>query len=147
MDKTQDNAIFQPSKKQLDYALILLDPEQRTTKTDIAKKIDVDSSTVWRWEQDIAFVKWLNSLAETTLQASFSERLTTAVRRAKNGDYNFARLLFEMEGKYTPTLKQDVNIKVTEIIISHVVEIVSKYVTDENIRKQIAEELCLINLN
>ena len=52
-----------------------------------------------------------------------------------------------MEGEYTPTLKQDINIKVTEIIISHVVEVITKHVPDENIRKAIAEELSRICFN
>lgn len=100
MVKKQEKAIFKPNKKQLEYATMILDLDLRLTKTDIAKKIGVNYTTVWRWEKDENFVNWINNLAEKTLKFSYKDRLLSAIRKAKNGNFPFSKLLFEMEGKY-----------------------------------------------
>ena len=147
MDNMQSGATFKPTPKMTAYVGKLLDLNENLSQTEIIKRLKIDRATVWRWYQNVAFINWLNEQSRELFAKSKSDRIKAAVKKAKNGDYNFAKLIFEMEGEYTPTLKQDINIKVTEIIISHVVEVINKHVPDENIRKSIAEELSTICLN
>ena len=148
MDKnTQHNSTFKPTPKMLSYVNKLLDLNENLSQTEIVKRLKIDRTTVWGWYKNVDFVNWLNEQSRELFAKSKSDRIKAAVKKAKNGDYNFAKLIFEMEGEYTPTLKQDINIKVTEIIISHVVEVITKHVPDENIRKAIAEELSRICFN
>lgn len=147
MDKPIQNSTFKPTVKMLAYANNLLDLNENLTKNDVAKKLKIDRTTIYGWYKNVDFINWLNGQAKELFTISKSDRIKAAVKKAKNGDFNFAKLIFEMEGEFTPTLKQDINIKVTEIIISHMVEVINKHVTDENIRKAIAEEFCSINFN
>ena len=147
MDKPIQNSTFKPTIKMLAYANNMLDLNENLTKNEIAKKLKIDRTTIYGWYKNVDFINWLNGQAKELFMISKSDRIKAAVKKAKNGDFNFAKLIFEIEGEYTPTLKQDINIKVTEIIISHVVEVINKYVTDENTRKNIAEALGTICLN
>jgi AcrR family transcriptional regulator len=147
MDNDKQNLTFQPNPEQVKFAEIYLDYERKLTYTDIAKEIGCSRTTIWKWFQDPEFVNWLNSSKEGLLNKSLMGIYRSAIRRAESGDFQFARMLLEIQGEYTPTVKQDINIKVTEIIISHVVEVINKYVADEDIRKQISQELYNVRLN
>jgi len=100
MDKMQQNATFQPSPKQLQFAEIWLDYTKRQMLEDIAKEINVARSTIWRWFQNKDFVTWINSKKDELLKNSLMPRYKTAIRRAEAGDFNFSKLLFEMTGDY-----------------------------------------------
>jgi transcriptional regulator with XRE-family HTH domain len=147
MTDDKQKATFQASPEQLKFAESYLDFAEKKTFEEIAKDINVSRTTIWRWFQDEAFVTWLNSKKDEVLSKSLMARYMTAIRKAEGGDFNFSRLLFEIQNEYIPTIKQDINIKVTEIIISHVVEVINKFITDEDIRKQISEELYKIHLD
>lgn len=149
-EKCQQNSPeqeFKPTRKMLLFVNKLLDMDNNSSKTKIAEDLDIDRKTVYLWYKNSDFIKWLNKQAENLFAESKTDRLRVALRKAKAGDYSFSKLIFEMTGEYTPTVKQDINIKVTEIIISHVVEVINKYVADEDIRKQISQELYNVRLN
>src|SRR4030042_5979718 len=134
MAEDKQNVTFQASPEHLKFAEIYLDFTNKKTFEEIGKEIGVSRTTIWRWFQDNAFVAWLNSKKDEVLFRSLMPRYMTAIRKAEGGDFNFSRILFEIQNEYIPTIKQDINIKVTEIIISHVVEVINKFITDEDTR-------------
>jgi len=118
MDKVKENAIFQPLPEQIKFAEIWLDYNKKRTLEDIAKEIGIAYSTIWRWYQKIDFVNWLNSKKNEILNKSLMARYRTAIRKAEAGDFQFAKLLFEMQGEYIPQQKLGgMNDEPIEIII------------------------------
>jgi len=71
----------------------------------IAEKSNVSRMTIWRWFRDKDFLEWMNDQTKLFLSQTFSERINIAIRRAKAGDFNFSKLLFEMEGEYIKKTK------------------------------------------
>jgi len=107
----KENAMFEPSPDQLQFAEIWLDYDKKLTLEDIAKEIGIAYSTIWRWFQNNDFVNWINSKKDEILNKSLMARYRTAIRKATSGDFNFSKLLFEMTGDYT----QKSEMKVTEV--------------------------------
>ena len=101
MGKIQQNSTFKASPKQLQFAEIWLDYEQKLTNEEIAKKIGVERTTIWYWFQKPDFVNWINSKKDELLKNSLMPRYRTAIRKAEAGNFNFSKLLFEMTGDYT----------------------------------------------
>ncbi|MBA7570710.1 hypothetical protein ES708_12463 [subsurface metagenome] len=122
MDDMKENAIFQPSPEQLKFAEIWLDYAKKQTLEDIAKKIGIAYSTIWRWFQNNDFVIWINSKKNELLNKSLISRYKTAIRKAEAGDFQFAKLLFEMQGEYIPQQK----VEGLEPI-KHIIKIVDVY--------------------
>jgi hypothetical protein len=105
MDDMKENAIFQPSPEQLGFAEIWLDYTKKKTLENIAEEIGIAYSTIWRWFQNNDFVDWINSKKNELLNKSLMARYRTAIRKAEAGDFQFAKLLFEMQGEYIPQQK------------------------------------------
>lgn len=146
-DKSLQNITFQPNANQLKFAELFLDFDQKRTLKNIADELEISRQAIWVWFKDVNFVNWLNSQRHEVLQKSLMVRYMTAIKKAIAGDYNFSRLLFEMEKEYIPAISHNISIKITEIVINHVVEVVNKYVDDDTVKRKIGEELAKINLN
>ena len=67
--------------------------------------------TIWRWFQKEDFVNWINSKKDELLNSSLMDRYKTAIRKARAGDFNFSKLLFEIQGEYV----QRIESKVTQV--------------------------------
>jgi hypothetical protein len=104
-DKPIQNVTFQPTPEQIKFAEIYLDYVQKKTLEDIGKEIKVTRMTIWRWFQEEGFVNWLNSKKNELLNKSLMARYRTAIRRAEGGDFQFSKLLFEIQGEYIPQQK------------------------------------------
>ena len=100
MVKMKENAIFQPSPEQLKFTEIWLDYAKKQTLEDIAKEIGIAYSTIWRWFQNNDFVAWINSKKDELLKNSLMSRYKMAIRKAVAGDFQFSKLLFEIQGEY-----------------------------------------------
>lgn len=111
VNKVKENARFQPSPEQLEFAEIYLDYAKKLTLEDIAEKIGIAYSTIWRWFQKKDFVSWINAKKNDLLDKSLMNRYTVAIRKAEAGDFQFSKLLFEMQGEYT----QKTETKVTQV--------------------------------
>jgi transcriptional regulator with XRE-family HTH domain len=105
MDDMKENAIFQPSPEQLGFAEIWLDYTKKKTLESIAEEIGIAYSTIWRWFQNKDFVDWINSRKDELLNKSLMSRYRTAIRKAESGDFQFSKLLFEIQGEYIPQQK------------------------------------------
>jgi len=110
--KVQRNSTFAASPKQMQFAEIYLDYDQKLTNKEIAEKIGVERTTIWHWFQKDDFVTWINSQKDKMLSKSLSDRYKTAIRKAKAGDFQFSKLLFEMQGEYVQkTENKNINVE------------------------------------
>ena len=127
---------FTPTQKQIKFSEVYLNYTEPRTNKEIAEKVGVDTSTIWRWYNDPHFVKWLNSLAKELLSKSLAKRYMVAIKEAESGNYNFSKLLLQIEGEFIPLQKieskADINI-----------EGMAK--RSEEIRKELTEKLNLIS--
>ena len=105
MDKIVKNCDFQPSPKQIKFTEIYLDSSVKLTFIEIAKRIGVHNNTITNWFKNPGFVKWLNNKKNEILDKSLIARYKTAIRKAESGDFSFSKLLFEIQGEYTPQQK------------------------------------------
>jgi len=72
---------------------------------EIAEKVGVNTTTIWRWFNNPDFLEWLNKLAKELLQKSLAKRYMVAIREAEGGNYNFSKLLLQLEGEFIPLQK------------------------------------------
>lgn len=96
---------FTPTQKQIKFSEVYLNYTKPRTNKEIAEKVGVNTSTIWRWYNDPHFVKWLNSLAKDLLAKSLAKRYMVAIRQAEGGNYNFSKLLLQIEGEFIPLQK------------------------------------------
>jgi len=146
-DKGLQKFTFQPNQNQIKFVELYLDFETKKTTTDIANELGITRQAIWKWFKDVNFINWLNSQTNELLCQSFTARFRVAIRKATGGDFNFSKMLFEIEKFYIPAISHNISIKVTEIVITHVIEVINKFIEDDNLKRKIGEELTRINLN
>ena len=93
------NVGFEPSAKQMEYLEIYLELGKKSN-IEIAKEIGINDRTIYRWFGNPEFVDWINSKKDEMLKRSLTDRYAVAIRKAKAGDFQFGKLLFEMQGEY-----------------------------------------------
>jgi len=147
MDKEAQNGTFQPSPEQIKFIEAYLDLDNNKPITEISKDTGVPRRTIYNWFEKEDFINWLNSKKNEILAKSLIARYLTAIRKAMAGDFSYSKLLFEMEKEYMPAISHNISIKVTEIVITHVIEVINKFIEDDNLKRKIGEELTRINLN
>jgi len=145
--KELEKVMFQASPVQLKFAEIYLDCTKKQTLKDIAKEVGITYKAIWVWFQNPEFVKWINSKKDELLAKTLMPRYLAAIRRALAGDFSYSKLLFEIEKEYTPAISHNVSIKVTEMVIEHVIQAIDRCIDDEDLKIKIGEELLKINLN
>lgn len=96
---------FTPTQKQLKFSEVYLNYTKPRTNKEIAEKVGIDTSTIWRWFNDPDFMGWLNNLAKELLEKSLAKRYMVAIREAESGNYNFSKLLLQIEGEFIPSQK------------------------------------------
>ncbi|GAH65984.1 unnamed protein product [marine sediment metagenome] len=126
---------YKPNKKQTLFIDLYIDLNNRLTLTQICEEIGITRQTAWRWMQDQNFTDFLNSKRNEILTRSQTARILVAVEKALSGDFSFSKLLFELEGVYTQTLKSRADIK-----IEHTGE-----AKREDLEKELREELDIIS--
>jgi hypothetical protein len=105
MVKGLQKLTFEPSPNQAQFAEIILNYDKKTTLEKAAEEIGITRQAIWKWYQDKNFVNWLNSKKDDLLDKSLMDRYSVAIRKAKAGDFQFSKLLFEMQGEYIPQQK------------------------------------------
>jgi transcriptional antiterminator len=104
-----ENVRFEANPEQIKFAEIYLDIDKKLTQKEIAEEIGITDRTIRRWFEDIEFIDWLNSKKNNILNRSLVDRYKTAVRKARQGDFQFSKMLFEMTGDYTQKLNLEDN--------------------------------------
>lgn len=129
--KNCENKKFIPKKEQIDFAEKFLDIDGKRTRKEIAEEIGVHYNTITNWFKNNDFVDWINSQTDKILKDSRPDRYITAIRKAKIGDFNFSKMLFEMQGEYI----QKSETRITNIHDSY------ENKTDEEIIEEFEREL------
>ena len=120
MDQIEEKEDFIPTPLQIKFAKVYLDIDTRRTREEMAEKIGVSRRTLYTWLEKKEFRTWLNTKKLELVNDSLIDIYKVAVRKAKAGNYHFARLLFEMVGDYRPGMKIDTG--ETELIRIEVVQ-------------------------
>ena len=98
---------FTPKPSMIRFASLYLDVSKYRTREEISKEIKTCRKTTWNWFQNPDFVRWLNTQKDKLLETALIPIYMEAIRKAKHGHFNFAKLLLEMAGAYQPGLKID----------------------------------------
>ena len=70
----EKNEKFTPTQKQIKFSETYLNYSKPRSNKEIAEKVGVDTSTIWRWFNNPDFLNWLNDLAKKLLEKSLSKR-------------------------------------------------------------------------
>ncbi|MBA7619755.1 hypothetical protein ES703_27096 [subsurface metagenome] len=127
---------FTPTQKQIKFSEVYLQYTKPRTNKEIAEKVGVDTSTIWRWFNNPGFLNWLNDLAKELLSKSLSKRYMVAIKEAEGGNFQFSKLLLEIQGEYTPRQKFETR---------EDIKFEDKTKRGEEIRKELTEEIDLIS--
>ena len=121
---------FIPSKKQALFIDLYIDITNRLNLIQVCKKVGITRQTAWNWFQNLDFTDYLNSKREEILRRSQTTRMLVAVRKALSGDNVCLKMLFEIEGIYTPRMRTH-----ADITVGHLEE------TREDLENELKEEI------
>lgn len=108
MDKND----WKPNKNQALFIDLYIDITNRLNLAQICKKIGISRQTAWLWFKNSDFTDYLNTKRDQILARSQTARMLVAVRKALSGDNTMLKILFEMEGIYTPKMRTQADITV-----------------------------------
>ena len=82
-------------------AELLLNPEDRRTKTDKMKEVGVPRRTFYKWMKDRRYVDYINSQLDQYTNTELPDIWKALIRQAIRGNTQAIKLFFEMKGLYT----------------------------------------------
>ncbi len=137
---SQDN---RPDKKaltmmQLMAANAMMNLWDRRSMREKCKELKITPAELAGWMRQPAFQEHLKKRAATILDTAEPAAHRGLVQAIEAGDLKAITLFYEMKGIYNPRLQVDVNVSV---VLTRVVEIVSKHVTDPAILMAIATDI------
>ncbi len=135
LTKVQDLEILEP--RQLALANLLLNMHDKNSVRAKLEAVNVTSQQYHAWLRDPKFQSYLRKRAEETFKASDAEAYLGLTKAVQNGDVKAIQLFFEMRGIYNPRMQIDLNI---EVVLTKVIEIISKHVTDDKVLNAIATD-------
>jgi len=131
MAKKQKDTKWRPNPKQIKLAELLLNPEDRRTKTEKMKEADVSRKTFYRWMKDPRYIDYLNSQLEQYTNGELVDIWRALINQAKRGSFQHIKLFFELKGQYVE--KKEVNATIKQ-------ENPFAGLTTEELRQLIADE-------
>lgn len=81
------------------YMSILADPNDKRTDEEVAKEVGVSRRTLWEWRQKDGFLDEAYKILEKNVKSHFNEIFDALITKAKQGDTQAAKLVFESMGK------------------------------------------------
>lgn len=93
--------------KQVEIAIILADPSDTRTITQMCKDENVPRRTFYNWMSKPEFREFINSMIDNYSDAVLPGVWKALSRKAESGDTTAIKLFFEMKGKYREV--KDVN--------------------------------------
>lgn len=98
------------TKKQQRAITLMFDKQM--SKADIARELDINASTLWRWSTTDEFIEAMTSYAHKAISQSTSKALGTMIglldARSEMVRFNAAKDLLDRAG-FAPTEKVDLN--------------------------------------
>ena len=92
-----------PHAKQIKMAELLLNPEDRRTKQDKCKEVDITMKTLWKWMKDKRYVDYVNSQIDQYTNAELAEVWRALINQCKRGNIQAIKLFFEMKELHPDT--------------------------------------------
>lgn len=93
----QNSTNWKPSAKQIAMADLLLDPDDRRTKTEKMKEAGVPRRTFYRWMKDPRYIDYINSQLDQYTNSELSEVWKALIQQCKRGSVQAIKLFFEMK--------------------------------------------------
>jgi hypothetical protein len=88
---------WQPNPKQMKIVQLLINPEDRRTKTEKCKETGITMKTLWMWMQDERFVNYMNSKVSMYTDAELPEVWKSLISQCKRGSVAAMKLYFELK--------------------------------------------------
>lgn len=123
---------------EMDYALaIILDPHDGLTMTKKLKKAGISTTKYQAWLKNPLFRSHVEAVGED-LHSTNHVAFTQLAQKVGDGDLAAIKYWFEINGRYNPARQQTVDVMV---VMSQIMEIISKNVHDRDILTNIAGEM------
>ena len=129
---------------QIIMANMLLNLEDKRSTREKLKELsdavgeEISTQKLAAWRRQPAFNAYLTKRAEELFKGSDPDAYAGLVQLVKQNDLGAIKTYFEMRGIYNPKVTVDVNVG---LILTKIVEIVSRHVTDPEILEAIAEDV------
>lgn len=88
---------WMPNPKQMKMVELLINPEDRRTKTDKCIEVDITMKTLWQWMKDERFVNYMNGRLSLYTDGELSEVWKALICQCKRGNIQAIKLFFEMK--------------------------------------------------
>lgn len=105
------------------------------------RKAGISWATWQTWMKNPVFRKMIQAGADAILQDSYLGINRAMVQQAEKGDVSAAKFVFELTGRYDPNAKQVMEV---QAVISSMLEIIQKNVTDPTTLSKIASDMQLL---
>lgn len=100
MGKEQSGTNWIPLPEQIKLAELLLNPEDRRTKTEKMAEAGVPRTTFYRWLKDKDFLSYLKDQLNTYTDSELPDIWKALVLKCKRGDTQAIKLFMELKGAY-----------------------------------------------
>lgn len=130
------------TEEQLVVANTMLDRlgDTRSSKKKLAE-LGITSTKWEAWLRDPVFQSYLRTRSEALLGDNLHEGHLALLDRVRSGDTNAIKFYYELTGRYNPNAKDNVNVA---SVLSMIVEVLQRHITDPSLLKAIAEDISLI---
>lgn len=129
--------------RQQDYALmILLDPTQGAGLKERLRKAGITMATYRAWMKNPIFREYIDTVGNGILKELESDIMVSVAGRAAEGDFQSAKFVLEMSGRYNPNDRQVMDM---QVFMASVMEIIKERITDPDTLKAIGTDMMLLS--
>lgn len=107
-----DKNDWKPNRKQALFIDLYIDITNKLNLAQICKKVGISRQTAWLWFKNSDFTDYLNSKRNEILARTQTARMLVATTKALSGNFQCLKMLFEIEGIYTPKMRTQADITV-----------------------------------
>ena len=86
-----------PSAKQIQIVDLLLNPDDRRTKTEKINEVGVSRKTFYSWMKDERFIEYMNSRLGVYTNSELADVWKALIQQCKRGNIQAIKLFFEMK--------------------------------------------------
>lgn len=104
--------------KQIHMLALLADPIDKRSDAEKCTEVGVTQTTLWRWKKKPGFIDKIHDISLNYLRERLPYVNYSLLRKAVNGDVQAMKLIYEILGKYNPTLKIQADVRMAQIEIT-----------------------------
>lgn len=124
--------------QQLIIANMLLNVDDRRSKRQKCEEAGISVQQLNAWYRDAQFSEYVRKLAEEKFGDGAATAYLTILKNMENGDMVATKLFMEMSGRYTPSVRHDVNL---DSFVGSLLEILQYRIADPQTLELIAGDL------